>query len=346
MKFDVAYARYSQDYYDTLAVLVSSDCGQTYQEVYVKGYTDLATSADTAAFYIPGSNQWRTDSVDLTAYLNQSELKIVFQNRGHYGNCLYLDNIVLEPTSIVSPTASFVSSIKKICEGNNVTYINQSTGAPSSQQWYFMGGVPSTSTANNPTVTYAIAGTYPISLVVVNSNGSDSTTYNSYIEVVAPSSGNSITMYPDSLVSVQTGLGYQWYLNGSVIPGANAQSYSFTQPGNYTVAVIDSNGCENFSGIASVTVSLNEIKPNGIAMVVYPNPANNISDIKILSNMNAVASIIVNDIIGQIILRRDVLIQNGEQTIGIDCSNFPSGIYLINLKGNQINATTKLMIAH
>lgn len=346
LKFDVAYARYSQDYYDTLAVLVSSDCGVSYQEVYVKGYSDLATSADTAAFYIPGSNQWRTDSVDLTAYLNQGELKIAFQNRGHYGNCLYLDNIVLEPTSIVLPTALFASSSKKICVGNSVNYINQSTGAPSSQQWYFMGGVPATSTVVNPTVNYSNAGLYPVSLVVINANGTDSIMYNSYIEVVAPSSGNSITIYPDSLVSLQTGLGYQWYFNGSIIPGANAKSYLFTQQGNYTVTVIDSNGCENVSGIAAVTVSLNEIISNDVAMLVYPNPANNISDIKIRSIINAVASLIVTDITGQIILRKDVLIQNGEQTIGIDCSRFPSGIYLINLKGNQINASTKLLITH
>ncbi|MFM2155480.1 MAG: hypothetical protein RL516_229 [Bacteroidota bacterium] len=346
LKFDVAYARYSVDYYDTLAVLVSSDCGATYQEVYVKGYSDLATSGDTAAFYIPGSNQWRTDSIDLSAYLNQGELQIVFQNRGHYGNCLYLDNITLKSTSVVLPTALFIGSDKQVCEGKSITYINTSTGGSSSQQWYFGGGVPAASSDANPSVTYANAGFYPVTLVVDNGYGIDSITYSSYIEVVAPSSGNLITMYPDSLVSLQTGLGYQWYINGSIIPGANAKSYMFTQPGNYTVALIDSNGCDNISGIAAVTVNVNEIKLKDVVMTVYPNPTNNKSDIKLLSTINAVASLIITDITGKIVLRKEVLLQNGEQIISIECGDFISGIYLINLKGSQFNYTTKLMIAH
>lgn len=344
LKFDVAYARYSQDYYDTLAVLISTDCGVNFQEVYVKGYTDLATSADTAAFYIPGSNQWRTDSVDLSAYLNQGELSIVFQNRGHYGNCIYLDNINLLSTTTALPVAQLTAYNKKICEGGSVTYVNQSSGGVTTQQWYFPGGNPGTSNVANPVVSYANAGLYPVSLVVANNNGTDSIYINSYIEVVAPSNSNSVAIYIDSLFSLQTGLGYQWYLNGVLIPGANAQSYLFTQPGNYSVAVTDSNGCVNTSGTVAVTVGISELNIGKTEMLLYPNPANSSTEIKINSSINAVSTIVVTDLAGQIILKKDVLLKNGVQTITLDCSSFNPGIYLVNLKGNTMNMTSKLMV--
>jgi hypothetical protein len=81
-------------------------------------------------------------------------------------------------------------------------------------------------------------------------------------------------------------------------------------------------------------------------MTFYPYRSNNKSDIKLLSTLNTFVGFIITDIAGKIVLRRDVLLQNGEQAISMDCSNYPSGIYLINLKGNQLNYTTKLMIAH
>ncbi len=93
LKFDVAYARWGSGYSDTLEVLASTDCGQTYQSLYFKGGTDLATSPDFQDYFTPNSSQWRTDSIDLAGYSNASNLQIAFRNIGRYGNVLYLDNI-------------------------------------------------------------------------------------------------------------------------------------------------------------------------------------------------------------------------------------------------------------
>lgn len=93
LKFDVAYARWGSGYSDTLEVLASTDCGQTYQSLYLKGGTNLATSPDFQEYFMPSSSQWRTDSVDLTVYTNEPNLQIAFRNIGRFGNVLYLDNI-------------------------------------------------------------------------------------------------------------------------------------------------------------------------------------------------------------------------------------------------------------
>jgi len=105
LTFDVAYARYDATYSDTLAVLISGDCGQSFADLYEKGGPTLATSPDNTAFFAPSSTQWRTDTVDLLAYANMPELLIAFQNRGRYGNALYLDNI-----NLYNKTGSAVNS--------------------------------------------------------------------------------------------------------------------------------------------------------------------------------------------------------------------------------------------
>jgi hypothetical protein len=95
LKFDVAYARWGAGYSDTLVILASSDCGETYQSLYLKGGSDLATSPDFQEYFTPSSAQWRTDSIDLSAFSNETNLQIAFRNIGRYGNVLYLDNINL-----------------------------------------------------------------------------------------------------------------------------------------------------------------------------------------------------------------------------------------------------------
>lgn len=91
--FDVAYCRYSSVDFDSLAVRVTTNCGQSYTTVYLNGNTGLATAPDNSGFFTPASNEWRTDTVYLTAFANQPQVQFEFQNRGNYGNVLYLDNI-------------------------------------------------------------------------------------------------------------------------------------------------------------------------------------------------------------------------------------------------------------
>ncbi|MBI1781778.1 MAG: T9SS type A sorting domain-containing protein [Sphingobacteriales bacterium] len=86
--------------FDTLEVLVTSDCGVTYQSVYKKGGAALITSPSKAdgyqAEFIPLSDEWRKDSIYLTPYLNNvSNLQVVFKNICNYENNVYLDDINL-----------------------------------------------------------------------------------------------------------------------------------------------------------------------------------------------------------------------------------------------------------
>jgi len=93
LTFDVAYARYSNTYYDGLRIDISTDCGLTFNQVYYKENQDLATTFDDFSFFAPIDDQdWRKDTVDLAPYVGSSVI-IRFVSVTGYGNNLYLDNI-------------------------------------------------------------------------------------------------------------------------------------------------------------------------------------------------------------------------------------------------------------
>jgi len=96
LTFDVAYSRYGGQYSDTLEVRASADCGLTWDLLYRKGGDDLATVPSiTDSLFVPGASQWRTDSVDMSAFEGQANVIIAFRNIGHWGQGMYLDNIML-----------------------------------------------------------------------------------------------------------------------------------------------------------------------------------------------------------------------------------------------------------
>jgi PKD repeat protein len=81
------------------------------------------------------------------------------------------------------PVADFTADKTTVLVGTSTNFSDQSSHNPTSWSWSFPGGVPSTSTAQNPTVTYNTLGTYDVSLTATNALGSDSTTKVNYITV-------------------------------------------------------------------------------------------------------------------------------------------------------------------
>jgi PKD repeat protein len=98
LSFDVAYAEYGGQYSDTLGVLLSVDCGESWTEMYVKGGDDLATAPDNGNPFIPTETEWRNEIINLDEYFadlnfQNGEFIVAFQNRGRWGNIIYVDNI-------------------------------------------------------------------------------------------------------------------------------------------------------------------------------------------------------------------------------------------------------------
>ena len=133
LAFDVAYAYtlYTADFIgtelifaDTLEVLISTDCGETYKSLYKKGGEELLTFnkpltnvVDLNVFFYtsPTSNDWRREWVDLSAYASNTSAIIKFSYISAQGGLIFLDNIAF---------SNETSGIKGIEMGEIVVFPN------------------------------------------------------------------------------------------------------------------------------------------------------------------------------------------------------------------------------
>ncbi len=101
LAFDVAYAPYGGQYSDTLAVELSTDCGNSFVELFRQGGATIATAPANNQPFSPNATQWNTININLDEYLGESDLLIAFRNIGHWGNNMYIDNVNLQ-TNLIS----------------------------------------------------------------------------------------------------------------------------------------------------------------------------------------------------------------------------------------------------
>ncbi|HTA61799.1 MAG TPA: M43 family zinc metalloprotease [Bacteroidia bacterium] len=80
---------------DTLQVLISTDCGATYQSIYKKFSTNLTTSTPvfSTTEFTPTSSEWRQESISLNGYTSATTAFIKFRSITDYENDLYIDDI-------------------------------------------------------------------------------------------------------------------------------------------------------------------------------------------------------------------------------------------------------------
>jgi len=281
MSFEYASAYYSSGYSDSLLVYVSDDCGSTWTEVAAYDATDASfttAGAITSSFAPADSTYWCHGSssvtcptIDLDAYSGKSGIRVKFVAVNGYGNNTFLDNINISGQAQVAPVAAFGGDTAA-CTGKSITFYDYSAPAPTARLWSFQGGSPATSTAANPTVTYANAGTYDVKLVVSNAAGIDSVLLTNYITIVtAPSAAVSMAVSASTLCNGDSATAtatftnggmspsIDWLLNGTVV-ASNTTTYAnqFADGDVLTVRMISSDDCvANPTVMDSTTFTVN-----------------------------------------------------------------------------------------
>ncbi len=116
--YDRAGGRYSGSN-DQLQVLISSDCGDTWEIVHDIAGADLATVDEhTEALFLPTAEQWETDIIDLSAYDGNESVYLQFKAISNWGNSAFLDNIQL---TAVTSTNEVVNLLDKVSVYPNPT---------------------------------------------------------------------------------------------------------------------------------------------------------------------------------------------------------------------------------
>jgi hypothetical protein len=206
--------------------------------------------------------------------------------------------------------------------------INLNASGGVSYIWH-PGATLSDSTIVNPVAGPTVTTTY---WVVGTAAGGCSNTDTVTITVLGNPALPTIVKGGDTLYcNPATYFSYQWYFNGTLIPGATNSWYNYTANGNYYVQVFNSLGCSTSSVNTTVSdVGIDEFS-DGSQMNVYPNPAS--GDLAIALDMKSAAKmkLSIMNISGQVIWSQELNANTGEQQLKIDLSGFANGMYYLNV---------------
>ena len=142
---------------------------------------------------VQNTSQWSSASVStinnfIAARANQG---------GCFSNC----------GSAQPPVAAIQAPVVEACPGSFIPFLDVSENDPVSWSWTFPGGVPATSSLQNPVVYYPNPGLYTATLEVTNAGGSDFTVLNT--DILIDNNGSKYLFYE----TFENGLGNWQVLN-------------------------------------------------------------------------------------------------------------------------------------
>lgn len=330
LTFDVAYKPYSTSFYDKLEVLISSACGVPFEVVYAKEGTVLQTESEGYGY--PNPTVWRNESVDLTPYIGNTEVKVKFRGISGWGNQVYLDNINISG----SPVASFNASTTLLCEGETVTYTNSSIGA-TSWNWNFgEDAIPAVATGAGPhEVTYTNSGS---KTVVLSLNGGVTSTSQTVLVNSLPSVAladfETFCVYhvPIPLTQgspaggIYTGIGVNENQFNPSIAGIGTHTITYTYTDSTT-------NCTN-SADKEITVDgcLGIDNDAAYSFKIFPNPTRGVVTV---SSSHLINEIVVFDNEGRVVFK---LNPENLSVVDMNLSTLSAGIYLVQ---TDLGATLK-----
>lgn len=147
-----------------------------------------------------------------------------------------------------------------------------------------------------------------------------------------------ITGSSPPLVALPAGAeAYQWYLNGTAIPGATSQTYSPGVNGSYRVFIRSAAGCEDTSDIHPFFwFGIDDLASEQEAVKIFPNPGTGEVNILFAPTVREVS---VLNSVGQLLERHVV-----NQQTNLSLSLAESGVYFVRLHTTRQTITRKVVV--
>lgn len=157
----------------------------------------------------------------------------------------------------VGDTSELGASFAAQVDGFRATFLDTSTGSPTSWSWTFGDGA--TSTTQHPTHTYGSAGNYPVTLTVRRAGSVSSTSQIVSIGEVAGLSASftfQVTGFTATFLDTSTGgpTSWSWNFGDGGESSAQNPTHTYSAPGNYAVTLHVSRSDASDSTNAIVTI--------------------------------------------------------------------------------------------
>lgn len=155
--------------------------------------------------------------------------------------------VVIDNVVVVAPTADFVANETVGCAPFSVAFADSSSSNTSTWEWTFQGGIPATSTVQNPSVIYLQPGVYSVTLKASNSVGDDTVSKTSLI-TVGQRPNATYNFDVDSTIVIfdnntQDADSYFWDFGNGDTSRAENPIYDFSDEGEYIVKLYATNEC-------------------------------------------------------------------------------------------------------
>ncbi len=250
-------------------------------------------------------------------------------NNGCVGPYGPLSNIVV--TS--APTPMSIAGPTPVCQGDTNIY-HASYFPGTYYTWSNTGGNVVSNINDTIEMTYPNTGTFQLHINAINQCGSSSYTKNVNVNAYPPTPV--ITVVGNVLTS-SSALSNTWFLNGSLIPGAHSQTYTYTTPGVYTVEVT-SGGCTSVS-LPYNTTGIDELFTDNYVSV-YPNPFTTQTTISFATDGKRTIKIM--NLLGDEVVGNWSL--TSSRSIIIDMSGQAKGIYFVEVTNLMGQVVRKKMV--
>lgn len=195
------------------------------------------------------------------------------------------------------------------------------------------------------TVNIIETGSYYV--FVLDGNGCiDSSMVASPIDVTVWDPNPMVTQSGDMLTCTNANdfASVQWYWNGNPIPGATSETFTVDTSGNYTVCVIDNEGCEDCSINFEMTccVGIEEANFNGVVNV-YPNPNNGEITLEVEMQNEAELTVGLYDMVGKQVWIDSNLGETTNLRKQYDLNELPDGVYFLRIFADDQMTVQKLI---
>lgn len=245
----------------------------------------------------------------------------------------------------LSPSVSISLSASMGCAPMTINFMDESSNNPTSWLWEFEGGDPSTSTEQDPVVTYNDPGVYRVTLEVTNMFGTSKAIYDGLITVLPePVSDFSFTQNADTITLQNTSSNYNtivWDFGDGNTSTEENPMHVYDSNGVYNVMLVVFNDCGSDTTIQQVTVSVSGVfTPQELGeFKVFPNPNQGVFTI-LLKDRDIVDDIQLEivDLLGRSVFRQSIDAYSLQNGYLLQLPSSEPGTYFVTLrKGERIS---------
>ena len=217
-------------------------------------FTNTSTQGDTFSWDF-GDDEYSSEESPYHEYALPGTYTVKLTVTNECGSSTKIQTVVI----VFVPVADFSANVTEGCVQLFVNFEDESLFNPTSWLWTFQGGTPSTSTKQNPVVSYLAPGEYDVTLVATNSAGSNTIKIEKFIvakDKPVPSFTEVITGYKATFTNTTPGNDnvYLWTFGDGDSSTVKNPVHTYKNSGTFTVKLYVTNSCGTVVITKDITV--------------------------------------------------------------------------------------------